>query len=89
MRRPPAAPQPDTGGTAAIRRPPSIVLFVQGRTGAGVFMLVWGVLVVGTADNIIRPLFVSGRAPRVVPARIASYRPALTRVRTRASSWIK
>jgi predicted PurR-regulated permease PerM len=49
-------------GTSAVWLPASIVLLVQGRTVAGVFMLLWGVLVVGTADNIIRPLFVSGKA---------------------------
>src|SRR5262249_11463031 len=31
----------------------SIVLFVQGRIGWGIFMLAWGLLVVGLIDNVV------------------------------------
>jgi predicted PurR-regulated permease PerM len=50
------------GGTALVWGPGAIALAAQGRWSAAVFMVVWGVLVVSTADNLIRPRFISGRA---------------------------
>jgi predicted PurR-regulated permease PerM len=38
------------------------VLFLQGRWVAALFLIAWGVVVVSSADNVIRPLFISGRA---------------------------
>jgi predicted PurR-regulated permease PerM len=38
----------------------SIGLFVQGRTGWGIFLVVWGLLVVGLVDNVVRPLLIKG-----------------------------
>jgi hypothetical protein len=38
----------------------SIVLFVQGRIGWGIFLVVWGILVVGLIDNVVKPLFIKG-----------------------------
>ncbi|HZJ55855.1 MAG TPA: AI-2E family transporter [Myxococcaceae bacterium] len=38
----------------------SIVLFVQGRVGWGIFMIAWGILVVGLIDNVVKPLFIKG-----------------------------
>lgn len=49
-------------GTALIWLPGSIYLLVQGETLSGVLLIVWGVVVVSSIDNIIRPLFISGRA---------------------------
>jgi predicted PurR-regulated permease PerM len=49
-------------GTALVWVPAGIALLVQGRVGAAVFVLLWGVLVVSSADNFVRPLFISGRA---------------------------
>src|SRR5262249_45500657 len=49
-------------GTALVWVPAAIALIVQGRVGAAVFVLLWGVLVVSSADNFVRPLFLSGRA---------------------------
>ena len=38
----------------------SIVLFVQGRVGWGIFLVAWGILVVGLIDNVVKPLFIKG-----------------------------
>jgi len=32
------------------------VLIMQGRVAAGILLIVWGVVVVGSVDNFIRPL---------------------------------
>jgi predicted PurR-regulated permease PerM len=50
------------GGTALVWGPGAIVLAAQGKWGAAIFVVVWGVVVVATADNLIRPRFVSGRS---------------------------
>lgn len=49
------------GGTALIWLPAALILFAQQRWGAGIFMLVWGVLV-SLIDNFLKPLLISGRA---------------------------
>jgi len=49
-------------GTALIWLPGALYLFVQGDVLQGVFLLVWGGVVVGMSDNLIRPLFISGKA---------------------------
>ena len=38
----------------------SVVLFVQGRIGWGIFMIAWAILVVGLIDNVVKPLFIKG-----------------------------
>ncbi len=38
----------------------SVVLFAQGRIGWGIFMLLWGILVVGLIDNVVKPLLIKG-----------------------------
>lgn len=48
-------------GTALIWVPGAISLFLQGETFYGIGMLVWGAAVVGSIDNVIRPVFISGR----------------------------
>lgn len=47
-------------GAVLVWGPAAIYLFSQGRIGAGVFMLLWGVFVVGTVDNILRPILTKG-----------------------------
>jgi len=37
----------------------AIWLFYQGRTGWGVFMLVWGFFVISGVDNVVRPMLIS------------------------------
>jgi predicted PurR-regulated permease PerM len=50
------------GGTALIWVPAAIVLALQGRWGAMIFLLIWGGLLVSLVDNVVRPMLVSGRA---------------------------
>ena len=50
------------GGTAFVWVPATIVLFAEGRVGWAIAFALWGALVVGSADNILRPYFISGRA---------------------------
>ncbi|HET6981398.1 MAG TPA: AI-2E family transporter [Myxococcaceae bacterium] len=40
----------------------SVVLFIQGRTGWAIFLLLWGLVVVGLIDNVVKPLFIKGGA---------------------------
>jgi predicted PurR-regulated permease PerM len=48
-------------GTPVVWVPAVIVLALQGRWYAAIFLLVWGGLV-ATIDNVLRPILVSGRA---------------------------
>lgn len=48
-------------GTALVWVPASIYLIMTASIWKGIFLLLWGGLVVGTSDNIIRPLVVRGR----------------------------
>ena len=50
------------GGTGFVWGPAAVWLIVAGHAGAGVFLLVWGTLIVGVADNMLRPLLISGHA---------------------------
>jgi predicted PurR-regulated permease PerM len=50
------------GGTAFVWLPGAIVLAGEGRWGAAIFLALWGLLFVGVLDNVLRPLFISGRA---------------------------
>lgn len=43
-------------GSGLIWGPAAIALLMGGRYGAGIAILVWGLIVVGSADNIIRPI---------------------------------
>jgi len=49
-------------GTSLIWLPGALYLFMQGQMLMGFLLIAWGVLVVSSIDNIIRPLFISGRA---------------------------
>jgi predicted PurR-regulated permease PerM len=51
------------GGTALVWGPALLVLAGQGRWGAATFLLIWGALLVGTIDNLLKPILVSSRAP--------------------------
>jgi predicted PurR-regulated permease PerM len=50
------------GGSGVVWIPAVLVLVVEQRFGAAVFMLVWGALLVSLVDNVLRPFLVSGRA---------------------------
>ena len=47
-------------GTALVWIPAATVLFIQGHNGAGMFILVWGVVVISGSDNVIRLFVVKG-----------------------------
>jgi predicted PurR-regulated permease PerM len=46
-------------GPVIVWGPVAIWLFVEGETGWGVFLVVWGFAVVGSVDNFLRPYFIS------------------------------
>lgn len=49
-------------GTALVWLPGAIYLLIQGEILKGVLLIVWGVLAISGIDNVIRPLFISGKA---------------------------
>jgi predicted PurR-regulated permease PerM len=50
-------------GTALVIAPAAIYLSAtEGIWWKGVFMVAWGVLVAGSADNVLKPMLISGRA---------------------------
>ncbi|HZF25016.1 MAG TPA: AI-2E family transporter [Steroidobacteraceae bacterium] len=50
------------GGTALVWVPAVLYLLTQGRYGAAIFLALWGALLVGLMDNLLKPLLISGRA---------------------------
>jgi predicted PurR-regulated permease PerM len=46
-------------GPPFIWLPAAVWLFVKGSTVQGIILVAWGVLVVGTIDNVLRPFFIS------------------------------
>jgi predicted PurR-regulated permease PerM len=49
-------------GTAIVWIPAALWLLAQGQPYYALFMLLWGVIVVGGVDNFLRPMLISGRA---------------------------
>jgi predicted PurR-regulated permease PerM len=49
-------------GTAIVWLPAALYLGLTGHWGAALFMVIWSVAVVSSADNVVRPLFISSRA---------------------------
>lgn len=49
-------------GAAVVWVPAAIYLFMTGSSGHAIFLAVWGVLVVSTIDNIVRPWAMKGGA---------------------------
>jgi len=43
-------------GSGMVWGPAAVVLIMQGRAVAGILLIIWGVVVVGSVDNFIRPL---------------------------------
>ena len=50
-------------GTAIIWVPASIILVATGNMVGGIGLFLWGMLVVATVDNFIRPYLIEGKAP--------------------------
>ena len=49
-------------GAAVVWVPAAIYLFMTGSSGHAIFLAIWGVLVVSTIDNIVRPWAMKGKA---------------------------
>ncbi len=49
------------GGTAFVWGPGAAWLYATDHPAAGTFLLLWGALIVGLADNLLRPLLIAGR----------------------------
>jgi predicted PurR-regulated permease PerM len=47
-------------GAAVVCLAAAILLFATGHTLAAIFLAVWGVVVVGLADNVVKPLLIRG-----------------------------
>jgi predicted PurR-regulated permease PerM len=47
-------------GTALVWLPAALYLMLTGDSGWGVFLIAWGVVMVGSVDNFLRPLFMQG-----------------------------
>ena len=45
-------------GSGLVWGPAAVILIMQGRTPAGVLMIIWGAVVVGGIDNFIRPILI-------------------------------
>jgi len=37
-------------------------LFISGKIGHGIFLVIWCIIVVGSIDNFLRPMFMKGSA---------------------------
>ena len=48
-------------GAALVWVPAAIYFLFTGAIGKGIFLLLWGTIVVSTVDNVLRPLVVAGR----------------------------
>lgn len=48
-------------GTAIIWLPAALWLALQGHPGAALFIAGWGIIAVGSVDNFLRPILISGR----------------------------
>ncbi len=49
-------------GTSLIWVPAAGYLFLTGKTGYGIFVLIWCMVIVGSIDSFLRPLFMKGSA---------------------------
>tara|TARA_R110002110_G_scaffold330339_1_gene541604 strand:- start:24079 stop:25182 length:1104 start_codon:yes stop_codon:yes gene_type:complete len=53
-------------GTALVWVPAAAFLFLTGDTGWAIFLVAWGIVVVGSIDNFLRPLFMQGATMNTV-----------------------
>jgi predicted PurR-regulated permease PerM len=49
-------------GPFAVWIPAAVLLISSGRVGAGVFLILWGIVVVGLTDNFLRPYLMRGKS---------------------------
>jgi len=57
-------------GTAAVWLPGALYLIFTGKAFAGIGLILWGVLVVGSTDNVLRPLLTGGNTGIPMPLLI-------------------
>ena len=57
-------------GTAAVWLPGALYLIFTGKTFAGIGLILWGALVVGSIDNVLRPLLTGGHIGIPMPLLI-------------------
>jgi predicted PurR-regulated permease PerM len=50
------------GGAAAVWAPCCVYLFLTSHTVKGILLLVWGLAVVSSVDNFLKPLLIGGKA---------------------------
>ena len=50
------------GGTALVWVPGAAALFLTGHPGMGLFLTLWGAVLVSSADNFLKPLLIGGKA---------------------------
>lgn len=48
-------------GTGLVWVPGTLVLLATGHTGSAIFLFLWGMFIVGTVDNFLRPYFIGSR----------------------------
>jgi len=53
-------------GTTLVWAPAALFLLVTGQWGWAIFMVLWGIIVVGSIDNFLRPLFMQGASMSTV-----------------------
>jgi predicted PurR-regulated permease PerM len=53
-------------GTALVWAPAALFLLAIGEWGWALFLVVWGVVVVGSIDNFLRPMFMQGASMSTV-----------------------
>lgn len=49
-------------GTALVWIPAAIVMFISGEYQWGIFLIIWGVALVGTIDNFLKPMLIGKKA---------------------------
>ena len=49
-------------GTAVVWVPAVIIMIILGSYGSAIFIAIWGVLVIGSVDNFLRPYLIGGKA---------------------------
>jgi predicted PurR-regulated permease PerM len=50
------------GGTALVWVPGAVALVLQGQAGWALFLALWGVILVSSADNFLKPMLIGGKA---------------------------
>ena len=48
-------------GSGLVWVPAGVALLLSGRIAGGIFILAWGALVLGSVDNVIKPIYAKGR----------------------------